>query len=1132
MTPHTHQRSILVRSVGWLLAGLAASMASASAVADVGIARVHLLAEGAAAPPAEFRAGYWRDGDQSGAIDGYADWFALTLARERAELSSGPATDAPSWTWLAHAHEVTIAPDASARPLDALLLELEQTVFDRAGLLAVTKRAQAHAGDPRSGRLLDLAWMRAAMRSRLLDLVIDHPRRPTLPIADAIDAAIASVRADALLDAGRNDEAAALIDALVAHQADGSGPGVATISTRILVVRLALARGELPRAQELAEVNRADAMRVAGDSLLLARTELRLGEVASAADRRPEALAHYGAARDLALRHPGDHRDTLAILRQWSIALYRLGRFDEAGQAQDQVEAMLERLEVPVAVRATVLSWRATLLWRAERGREAIDAFTTALDMLETQRLQHVYGLGARQNLATLLFERGDLAASARLFEAALADEARLRPGTLDEARVLVNAARNDDLLGRDELAAERYARADAILARLAPDAQLRAYVSVNWAEHLARVGQTAAAEVRFEQAVAIARKLDRDCYCAGPTLRDYAVFAADRGRHDEALDLLAEARAVLARFDNGTAEQWSIDVQRADVLRQAGRAAAAAALIDAPLASIARELPDTPLHAAALHVAGRIADARGDAAGARGAYCRAADVLDRIDVVREAPGFAAERFRARHAEIYRACLERTVDAGDATAAFRQFERLRVRSVAAEQAGRRLDYAGERDAVDQWRRRVDELAEAEARVRDPETDMGALQDSRSALAAARRGIADARAALRSRAPRAARWLVPELRAPEALRAAMAGDVLYVGWSVGDADTLLFVAGRDVAPRMVRLTVGRAGLTDAVTALRERILRRDPDDLPAIRAEAAALRASLFGPHADLIARHPRLWLAADGPLLSLPFAVLHDQASGRWLVEDHELAMVDSLHLAQAPTAASTAPARWLVVADADGGAAASNSRAALPAARREATAVARMAEAYGETSWLLVADAATESAVKQRAGDAGHLHFAVHSEVDAVRPLESALQLRAGDGDDGALRVWEVYEQLSLDADLVVLSSCSSALGRELRGQGLLGLARAFRHAGARRVVASLWPVEDTGTDMLMREFYAQLAEGRPDAALRAAVLAQLGTSALADASPERGVGGLTTDAAPRVRLDHPYYWAGFQVY
>lgn len=231
-------------------------------------------------------------------------------------------------------------------------------------------------------------------------------------------------------------------------------------------------------------------------------------------------------------------------------------------------------------------------------------------------------------------------------------------------------------------------------------------------------------------------------------------------------------------------------------------------------------------------------------------------------------------------------------------------------------------------------------------------------------------------------------------------------------------------------------------------------------------------------------------------------------------------------------TAASTAPARWLVVADADVGAAASNSRAALPAARREATAVARMAEAYGETSWLLVADAATESAVKQRAVDAGHLHFAVHSEVDAVRPLESALQLRAGDGDDGALRVWEVYEQLSLDVGLVVLSSCSSALGRELRGQGLLGLARAFRHARARRVVASLWPVEDTGTDMLMRDFYAHLAEGRPDAALRAAVLDQLGTSALTDASPERGVVGLTTDVAPRVRLDHPYYWAGFQVY
>jgi tetratricopeptide (TPR) repeat protein len=1119
----------IIRCVAWLLAGLAAWTVPTDVSASIGIERVALLAEGAAAPPADFRAARWRAGGQSGDIDGYADWFLLTLTRGDAELSTGAGPEARSWTWLAHAHGVTIAADATARPLDALLLELEQTVYDRAGLNAAAARAAALELDPAERRLVDLAWQRAAWRSRLGDLVLDHAAKPSPPLDDAVEAALAVVHAFALIEAGQAAAAVPLVDAVLSFNDLPAAPRVATIEARLLAVRLAQAQGEHARAVERVDQARDIARRLGGASQWLARVEFSAGQVASATDRRPEALVHQETARALALRYPGDHLDSVSILQAYSSALYRLGRFDESAQAQAAAAAMLGRIDAPVAVRASVSAWGATMLWRANRSREAIAEFRAVLALLDAEQLDNSTATAVRQNLATLLFERGDLAAAARLFDQALRGEHRLRPGTLDEVRVLVNAARNDDQLGRDELAADRYARADAILAKIAPTAQLRAYLASNWAEHLARMGQVDAARVRFEEAVGIARELDRDCYCAGPSLRDYAVFAADQGRHDEALRLLDEARAVLVQFDNGAAEQWSIDVQRADVLRRAGRAADAADLVAEPLASIARALPNTPLHAVALYTAGRIADAQGDATAARTSHCAAADVLDRIDVAREAPGLAAERFRARHADVYRACLDHMVDAGDADAAFRQFERLRVRSIAAEQSSRRLEYSGERDAVDRWRASIERLADVEERVRDPETGTVEASDSRSALTAARNDVDAARTVLRNEAPRAARWLVPELRTPVGLRTAMPADVLYVGWSVGEANTLLFVSGRDVEPRVVRLRVGRPELTAAVTRLRERILRRDPADLPAIREEAAALREMLFGTHVDLVARHPRLWLAADGPLLSLPFAALYDADRGRWLIEDHDIAVVDSLHLALPGSTLNHASTRWLVVADADSGDA---ERVALPAARREATAVAQAATAAGGEPALLVGAAATEAMVKRRAGNAGRLHFAVHSEVDAERPLESALLLGGGDGDDGALHVWEVYEQLALDADLVVLSSCSSALGRELRGQGLLGLARAFRHAGARRVVASLWPVEDSGTDVLMRRFYAHLTQGRPDAALRIAVVEQLGGPVVADASTTRGVGGLTTEPAPQVRLDHPYYWAGFQVY
>jgi CHAT domain-containing protein len=95
------------------------------------------------------------------------------------------------------------------------------------------------------------------------------------------------------------------------------------------------------------------------------------------------------------------------------------------------------------------------------------------------------------------------------------------------------------------------------------------------------------------------------------------------------------------------------------------------------------------------------------------------------------------------------------------------------------------------------------------------------------------------------------------------------------------------------------------------------------------------------------------------------------------------------------------------------------------------------------------------------------------------------------------------------LSADLTVLSACQTALGREIRGEGLVGLTRSFMYAGVPRVVATLWKIDDAATAELMRAFYrALLKEGRgPAAALRAAQLELARTPA----------------------WSAPYYWAGF---
>jgi CHAT domain-containing protein len=123
-------------------------------------------------------------------------------------------------------------------------------------------------------------------------------------------------------------------------------------------------------------------------------------------------------------------------------------------------------------------------------------------------------------------------------------------------------------------------------------------------------------------------------------------------------------------------------------------------------------------------------------------------------------------------------------------------------------------------------------------------------------------------------------------------------------------------------------------------------------------------------------------------------------------------------------------------------------------------------------------------------------IHFATHGVIDTRYPDLSALALSgfdsAGRRVQQFLGLRDIYG-LDLSADLVVLSACETALGRDIRGEGLLGLTQGFLYAGTKSVVASLWPVADRATAELMQRFYrGMLRDGlRPAAALRRAQLA-----------------------------------------
>jgi CHAT domain-containing protein len=141
-------------------------------------------------------------------------------------------------------------------------------------------------------------------------------------------------------------------------------------------------------------------------------------------------------------------------------------------------------------------------------------------------------------------------------------------------------------------------------------------------------------------------------------------------------------------------------------------------------------------------------------------------------------------------------------------------------------------------------------------------------------------------------------------------------------------------------------------------------------------------------------------------------------------------------------------------------------------------------------------------------------VHLATHGLINNEHPELSGIVLslfdRQGNSRDGFLRLHDIYN-LRLPADLVVLSACSPGLGKDVKGEGLIGLTRGFMYAGASGVVASLWKVDDDATATLMKGFYeAMFQRGlSPAAALRDSQLAM----------------------SRQEKWQAPYYWAGFVI-
>jgi CHAT domain-containing protein/tetratricopeptide (TPR) repeat protein len=311
--------------------------------------------------------------------------------------------------------------------------------------------------------------------------------------------------------------------------------------------------------------------------------------------------------------------------------------------------------------------------------------------------------------------------------------------------------------------------------------------------------------------------------------------------------------------------------------------------------------------------------------------------------------------------------------------------------------------------------------------------------------------------------------------------------------------------------------------------------------------SAILSRMILGPAVTEL-KDKRLLIVSDGVLQYIPFAGLPDPAATdlRALVVDHEVVLAPSASVVGLlrQEKANRKPASKMIavladpvfsnddprvaatrlahVAAIDTSATTDTLRSSglgvdglrrLRFSRQEADEIARLA---GSDSKLEAVDFAANRklATSAELGQYRVVHFATHGIINNYHAELSGIVLslvdEKGKPQNGYLRLYDLYN-LKLSADLVVLSACQTALGKEIRGEGLVGLTRGFMYAGAPRVIASLWQIDDRASAEFMKRFYeAMLGQKlRPAAALRAAQVS------------------MSQD--PRWR--QPHYWAAFTI-
>ncbi len=807
------------------------------------------------------------------------------------------------------------------------------------------------------------------------------------------------------------------------------------------------------------------------------------------------ALACYREAQ--ALYHElGETNNESTLLNNLGFAYFNLGEPRPAEDSYRQALA-IRRATGDRAGEAQTLNNLAVLFRNLGEVDEALRAYGEAREILATlddrrQEAATLHNLGVAYS-ALGEVERAELYLTRALELRRAVEDRRGEIATLNNLGWL---ARSRGAAGKAILLHQQALE----VARATKDARNEGISRGYLGEAQASAGRPAEALAEYDQALALQGTTGNRSEQA-LTLRRKGELLVSTGKAAAALPLFEEAVAGSRAVGDRVNEAMTL-AARARTLRDQGeldRAAGDAEAAIAALESLRTRLGNPELRAAFL---GSQSDA----------YELRVDVLMRLAAARPGQGFERAAFEASEYARARSLLETLreshaeIRAGvDSGLAARQRDLERRLALKADRR-QSLLARGKGDSA--------ERKTLEVEIEEIRTELDNLDGE-----------------IRRQSPRYADLIQPTAASTREIQSLLDSGTLLLEYALGREQGYLWAV--DATTFRAFVLPGRQEIESAARAFHQALSTPATDRGDGGRERLGkTLSRMLLGPVAGQLAdpqgpNGRRLAIVADGALAYIPFDVLPEPGRQAPLLERHEVVELPSASVlaAERRELAQRPPARELAIVLADpvfqaddprvarieprGGspapATAATNRAGEPGSlprlsrlrfsRQEALAIAALA-APGKVTTELDFAADRELALSGRLRDFRYVHFATHGVFDAERPELSGLALSrvdpAGKPREGLLRLRDIYD-LDLNADLVVLSGCETALGKEIRGEGLLGLTRGFLYAGAPRVVASLWWIDDRATADLMAAFYQGLwSEGlRPAAALRKARLA-----------------------------------------